>query len=105
MDDLKAGLDPRAYNFRSIDACEGALWRSHKCKAHNDGYEDIVSFMFTTRNVEELLRPCCMEPYNEAAREELAWWTANKDTPEGAAIMKQSDETAAELLRNIRTTI
>lgn len=97
-------LDPRAYDFGKIAACTAPLWRSHDCAAHGGGYEDIVGFMETTRNVEQMFRPCCLEPYNEAARERLAYWEKAKDTAEGKALLREADEASAWMLRNISTS-
>jgi hypothetical protein len=97
MDNLKAGLDLRAYDFQSIDAETWPLWRSHNCKLHGGGYEDIVSCIETTFNVERMLRSCCLEPYNDAARGRIAYWTKAKDTDEGKALLKQGDEIAASV--------
>lgn len=101
----KVGLDPRAYDFAKIDAIEAPLFRSHDCKSHGGGYEDIVSCMDTTHNVTQMLRPCCMEPYNAAAEELVQYWRVAIGTEEGQAKLRRNDEIAAEMLRNIRTTI
>lgn len=99
----KAGLDPRAYDFSRIDGAENApLFRSHACKAHGGGYEDIVACMETTAGVERILRPCCIEPYNAAAVSIVAYWTTAKDTEEGKAKMKMWDDFHANLLDQIR---
>lgn len=105
MDELKAGLDPRAYDFSKIDACEGPLFRSHDCKPHGGGYEDIVSCMDTTYNVTRMLRPCCMEPYNAAAKDLIESWREAIKTDAGKERLRQNDESATAMLRDIRTTI
>ncbi len=105
MADLKTGLDPRAYNFIEIDSCQAPLWRSHNCKQHGYGYEDIVGCMETTYNVTRMLQPCCMEPYNDAARQRLAYWKVARFSASGQEEMGETDRASAEMLRNISTSM
>jgi hypothetical protein len=71
MEEWKAGLDHRAYNFEKIRAAQYALWRSHDCREHGGGYEDIVYVFPTAQNIARMLSPCCLEPINDAAHDEF----------------------------------
>lgn len=99
----KNGLDPRRYDFPRLDLVPYPLWRSHDCKEHGGRYEDIVAVMETTANVERMMRPCCIEPYNEAAKARLAYWKEAATTDIGKAAMALNDQEAAAILAALKT--
>jgi len=99
----KNGLDPRRYDFARLDLVPGPLWRSHDCRDHGGGYEDIVAVLETTSNVERMMRPCCLEPYNDAAKVRVVYWKEAVTTDIGKAAMAQNDREAAATLAALKT--